>query len=150
MKIEQYAYFGIYSDEMPPDEITARVGVEPDHVAVRGSRIQDPPRPVSHMWHVECREPGLTVDEQIARVVARVGPKRAAIRALVESSSDTGAVLRIVRYFDSDQGEEEELTVVGDLHKLTGQHQLLGWHLSSDVLDFVRDVHAEIDADEYG
>jgi sirohydrochlorin ferrochelatase len=36
------------------------------------------------------------------------------------------------------------------LVKLSGQHQLLGWHVSGDVLDFVREVHAEIDVDEYG
>lgn len=150
MRIRQYAYFSLRSEDVPPDEITERIGINPDRVALRGSRIQDPPRPAAHLWEVRCDEPGLTVTEQVAHVIARVGPKRSAIRALVDSSAQISAWLQVVRYFDADDGEEEASTVIGDLEKLPGQHQLLGWHLSADALDFVRDVHAEIDVDEYG
>jgi hypothetical protein len=34
--------------------------------------------------------------------------------------------------------------------KLSGQHQLLGWHLPGDVMRFLVDVGAELDVDEYG
>jgi hypothetical protein len=60
-------------------------------------------------------------------------------------------MLQLVRHFDDDDGEEEELSVSdAPLQKLAGQHQLLGWHLDSDVLGFLARVGAEIDADEYG
>jgi hypothetical protein len=36
------------------------------------------------------------------------------------------------------------------LEKLSGQHQLLGWHLDRHVLNFLSEVGAEFDADEYG
>jgi hypothetical protein len=36
------------------------------------------------------------------------------------------------------------------LEKLAGQHQLLGSHLNREVLDFLTEVGAELDADEYG
>jgi hypothetical protein len=65
------------------------------------------------------------------------------------------ATLQLVRYLgawlDDDEGEEEgEITVTEVGTKLPGQHQLLGWHLATDVLAFVVDVGAEIDVDEYG
>jgi hypothetical protein len=60
------------------------------------------------------------------------------------------AVLQIVRYLDDDNGDEEQLTGVGDLEKLSGQHQLLGWHLGRRVVQFLDEVDAELDVDEYG
>lgn len=150
MKIKQYAYFRIRSDRLPPAEITTHVGIAPDRVALRGSRIKDPPRPATHVWEVRCDEHGLTVTEQIERVIDRLGPRRDAIRVLVESAHDITTCLQVVREFDGDDGEEEVLPSIGDLQKLSGQHQLLGWHLSVEVLDFLRGVQAEIDVDEYG
>jgi hypothetical protein len=62
-----------------------------------------------------------------------------------------GCNLQLVRYFDDDEGEEEELSPPNaPLQKLAGQHQLLGWHLERDSLQFLARVGAEIDADEYG
>jgi hypothetical protein len=59
--------------------------------------------------------------------------------------------LQVVRYFGFDDGEKEGLTVTADgLEKLSGQHQLLGWHLSAEVMSFLVNLGAEIDADEYG
>jgi hypothetical protein len=37
-----------------------------------------------------------------------------------------------------------------EFERLSGQHQLLGWHLGRNILDFLRDVDAEMDFDEYG
>ncbi|WP_446218205.1 DUF4279 domain-containing protein [Micromonospora sp. IBHARD004] len=57
---------------VPAAEITARLGIEPDEIVVRGSRQADPARPARHRWKVACRKPGLTVDDQITRVVDRL------------------------------------------------------------------------------
>jgi hypothetical protein len=62
-----------------------------------------------------------------------------------------GCYLQLVRFFDDEDGEEEELSPPdAPLQKLSGQHQLLGWHLDRDSLGFLAHVGAEIDADEYG
>jgi hypothetical protein len=150
MKIRQYTYFGIRSGQVHPDEITARLGLVPDRVALRGSRVEDPPRPKAHLWVVGCDAPGLTVTEQLEQVIARVNVKREAIRELIESSDETAAWLQVVRHFEADDGDAEGVPVAGDVEERSGQHQLLGWHLSAEALDFVREVHAEIDIDEYG
>ena len=36
------------------------------------------------MWEVRCEERGLTVDEQVDRIVARLSPYRPAIRKVVD------------------------------------------------------------------
>ncbi|MFG3700120.1 hypothetical protein ACGF5C_19690 [Micromonospora sp. NPDC047620] len=38
---------------------------------IRGSRREEPVIPAMHRWKVTCRKPGLTVDEQVARIVDR-------------------------------------------------------------------------------
>jgi hypothetical protein len=60
----------------------------------------------------------------------------------------------VVRYLGAwlaeDEGEEEEITEIDGLEKLPGQHQLLGWHLSRPTMEFLLDIGAELDVDEYG
>lgn len=116
--------------------------------------------PRGHSWEVECREPGLTIDEQIAKVLSRISPQEHKIaelaRDLEKEDPSGGAVLRVVRFFNDDEGEEEEVpeTILLDdgreLEKLSGQHQLLGWHLDKEVMTFLRAVGADLDVDEYG
>jgi hypothetical protein len=152
VRIRQYAYFAVFSESMPATEITVRLMIEPDKVRIRGSRRAEPPSPVNHAWQVICDDRGMTVDEQVRKVIDRVRPCRAAIAELTrEPDALCGAVLEVVRYFDDQTGEEEELSPPGaPLQKLPGQHQLLGWHLDRDILTFLIAVNAEIDADEYG
>ncbi|MBO0878343.1 MAG: DUF4279 domain-containing protein, partial [Pseudonocardia sp.] len=142
----------MFSESMRATEITARLMIEPDRVATRGSRVAEPPRPVYHSWEVVCDGRGMAVDEQVRKVVDRVRPRRAAIAELTqEPDACCGAVLAVVRHFDDEDGEEEELSPPdAPLQKLSGQHQLLGWHLDRDILDFLFAVNAEIDVDEYG
>jgi hypothetical protein len=63
-----------------------------------------------------------------------------------------GSCLQLVRFFNDDEGEDEEEVSPPDapLQKLAGQHQLLGWHLDADSLNFLSRIGAETDADEYG
>jgi hypothetical protein len=153
--IHQYAYFALFSRQMPAAEMTARLMVEPDEAVTRGSRSQIPTRPVSHVWRVACRAAGVTVDEQIARLVSRLEPHAAAIGALaaeleLAEGEHGGARMQIVRYFDHPQGEDEIITQTEDgLIKLAGQHQLLGWHLDRKTLRFLQVTHANLDIDEY-
>jgi hypothetical protein len=151
MRIKQRCFFGIRTDDMPADEITSRLGLEPDGVLVRASRSVEPPRPAVHLWHVSCDDPGLRVDDQVERVLLRLESKIDAIADLVRElgADDRGsAVLQIARFFDYPDGEEDD----GDygVEGGSGQHQLLGWHLDRRVLDFLQRTHAELDVDEYG
>ncbi|MEV0427994.1 DUF4279 domain-containing protein [Micromonospora sp. NPDC050495] len=153
--ISQYVYFALSSNRMPAAEITARLGIEPDEIAVRGSRLANPARPASHRWKITCRKPGLTVDEQINQVVSRlfdhaerIGELAAELDAI--DGGPAASMLQVVRVFEHPDGEEEDLTgPVEGLEKLPGQHQLLGWHVDARVLDFLRLARAELDVDEY-
>lgn len=155
VRVSQYVYFAVASTRLPAAELTARLGIEPDEVLVRASRLAEPPRPAAHQWRVVCREPGLTVDEQLGRVVDRLYQHAARIGALVAELRELDdwpsvATLQVVRIFDHPGGEEEAVPPpAGGRTKLAGQHQLLGWHLDTRTLDFLRVTGAELDVDEY-
>jgi len=62
-------------------------------------------------------------------------------------SRGIGSVLKVVRHFGDDDGEEDDLSVTelpdgSTFEKLSGQHQLLGWGLSQRVIDFLVATHA--------
>lgn len=150
VKIKQYVYFGISSEVLTAEKIAERVGLEPDTTMVRASRTEDPARPVRHKWELGSYEPGLDLSEHVSRVLTRMEPARDAIRGLVDEG-EVQAWLQLVRTFFADDGEEEMIDKTHEgLVKLSGQHQLLGWHLHRNVLTFLHDVGADIDADEYG
>jgi uncharacterized protein DUF4279 len=151
VKIQQSAYFALRSPTLPADEIGARIGLPPDRIAVRGSRMRAPDQPAHHAREIHCEEPALRVDELIERVVARLAGHRTPIRQLVIDADDVTATLHVVRRFDDDDGEQEAFATRGDgLEKLPGQHQLLGWHLEHEIIKFLVDVGADVDIDEYG
>ena len=154
VRIRQYVYFSLFSEIVTAAAISEALGIYPDKVSVRGSKRINPPVPVTHSWDLRSDEPGLTVDDQIERVIHRLRPLEDQIREIL-ASSDTKAKLQIVRYFDAEDGEQEILDDVvsqsGEvLTKLAGQHQLLGWHLDVRTLTFLSGIGADIDCDEYG
>jgi hypothetical protein len=153
MRIRQYAYFAIKSATLPAAAVTAHVGIEPDAVLVRGRRRMNRPPPAHHVWRIECREPGLTVDEQLGRVLERVRPVAARIRELTATGT-VSAVMQVVRFLDAVDGEPERVDeIVTDdgepLRKLAGQHRLLGWGLTAEDLGFLASIPAMLDVDEY-
>ncbi|MBT0771490.1 DUF4279 domain-containing protein [Kineosporia sp. J2-2] len=153
LRVRQYVYFALKSESVPVTAMIARLGAEPDRRSVRGARRAEPPLPVCHLWIVECRTPGLRLDEQISRVLDRVRPLAGELRGLV-ATGEVRAVLQAVRYHDADDGEPEthEPVTTGDgrvLEAMAGQHQLLGWHLAAADLAFLASVPADLDVDEY-
>ena len=74
LRILQYVYFGLWSNDISADAITEVLQMAPDASWVRGSRIADPPRPVSHKWAIECRDHDLDIGEQTKQVLARMRP----------------------------------------------------------------------------
>ncbi|MEU8157458.1 DUF4279 domain-containing protein [Micromonospora sp. NPDC048986] len=140
MRVHQYVYFSMRSRDLPAREMTTRLGMEPDEISVLGSRRENPPVPRVHSWRVVCRDSGLTVDEQIHRIIDRLAPVADEIAALVrviDESEGEGrtSTLQVVRYFNDDDGDQ--------------QHRL-GWHLDRRALEFLRHTGAELDVDEYG
>ena len=162
MRIRQYAYFAIYSGARTHADITGSLGVEPDAFRVRGSSTAEPPVPRHHSWRIDSKLPGLTVDTHLQVIVDRLNPYAEAIGTLVgeiesteESLPGVGGVLAVVRHFDDDEGEDEDLSVVGQpggsrFEKLPGQHQLLGWSLAPSVINFLVATRSALDIDEYG
>ncbi|GAA2775969.1 MULTISPECIES: DUF4279 domain-containing protein [Kitasatospora] len=152
MFISQYVYFGLSSLTMPAAEMTAVLGIEPDEIKVRGSRFTEPKVvPVLHRWKIVCREPGLRVDEQVARVVARLEPHVDAIAALAqrldaEDRQGPSAVLEVVRKFNDEDGQDRLASAPPEI---IGGHDLLGWHLEREVLAFLHATGAALDVDEY-
>lgn len=154
VRIRQYATFSLSSEVMSAASITAELRIEPDRFSVRGARRAAPPVPVRHSWTLVCAEPGLQIDQLTEKVLQRVRPVADAIRGLVRSG-DVDAGIVIVRDFDDDEGEEENLdpVVLDDgsvLHALAGQHQLLGWQFDPETLAFLTSIGASLAADEYG
>jgi hypothetical protein len=152
VRIRQYAEFGFSSQSMTAADITARLGIEPDKFIVRGSRMADPPMPAFHIWSIICEQRGLTLGEQAQKVIGRLRPRQREIADLIsDPSADCDAGMSMVRYFNDEDGEEEELSPPdAPLQKLPGQHQLLGWHLDRETLAFLVSIGVNLDVDEYG
>ena len=141
VSVKQYVYFALKSDVTSPDQVTARLGFQPDRVGVRGSRQASPPVPATHTWAVECRKPRMTVDEQITEVLDRIRPIANGIRALVEPG-EIEASLQVVRYFEIDEIEPE---APGEGRS----ESLLGWHLTIADLAFLVSIDADVHIDEH-
>lgn len=139
--VDQYAYFALFSRVSSAEQMAEVLGVEADETTVRGSKRTGPSTvPVHHCWRVVCREPGLSVDEQIGRIIHRLAPHTAAIAALagrLDAEGDgSGAVLEVVRSFT-------------DQETAADAPNLFGWHLGRTVLDFLQATGADLDVDEY-
>ncbi|MER5204170.1 DUF4279 domain-containing protein [Streptomyces sp. NPDC002825] len=138
MPLHQYVSFALFSRDTSADDMTSQLGIAPDEVSVRGSRLTGPAViPVDHAWIVVCREPGLRVDEQIDRVLDRLQPHTDRVSRLARqlAAGGGGSVLNVVRHFN-DTGAADA-------------PDLFGWHLDRRVLDFLHATGAELGVDEY-
>ncbi|MFE6916966.1 DUF4279 domain-containing protein [Streptomyces rubiginosohelvolus] len=146
MPLHQYVYFALSSRRITAQEITDLLGIEPDETKVVNPRRlpADPANPFCQIWKVVCREPGLQVDEQIARVLGRLRPQTERIAELMKqfNSAEGGeepgleARLEVVRYFNDEQQER-------------GEHNLFGWALDREAIEFLAATGAYLDVDEY-
>ena len=159
MRVRQYVCFMLSSATSTAAELSDRVGMIADRSTVRGSRVGgDQPIPRWHMWELCCDSAELPIDKQLARLVARLAPHVATISEIVRQLGmerpPCSATFSIVRHFDDPEGAKEvpRQVVTGGrgLATMTGQHQLLGWHLDRETLQFILGIGAAIDVDEYG
>ncbi|MFJ5046515.1 DUF4279 domain-containing protein [Streptomyces sp. NPDC088719] len=155
MPLHQYVYFALSSRRITAQEITDALGIEPDETRVVNPRRLpvDPSHPFCQIWKLVCREPGLCVDEQIARVLGRLRPQTDRIAELMkqfnsaEDEEEPGleARLEVVRYFNDTEQQEEEAGQPQDRDK----HNLFGWALDREAIDFLAATGAFLDVDEY-
>lgn len=150
MRITQYTCFVISCAGISAKLIDERLEIVGAELEEAGSRGSEPKRPSMSSWSLYCRTRGADIGDQVDELLSLLEPSRDAIKRLVlEDEAET--VLQLVRYFNDGDGEQEILDVTEEgLEKLPGQHQLLGWGFSHGVIEFLHDVHAVVDADEYG
>ena len=149
LRVKQRAYFAVDSLHLAPSVMAEHLGLEPDDSWVRGSMHPERDIPVQNRWAVTNDGPGLTVDEQVADVLARVIPVASRLAELLQTHADVTTKLKVVRHFGVGE-EEERSDPAARFQKVPGQHQLLGFYLGLDVLSFLVAARAEFEVDEYG
>lgn len=154
LKIKQYTYFALHSASLSCDEIEVQVGIVADEHKTFGEEehSQDSSQQIIHSWQLICYD-NIPVDKQIDSLVERLKPAQTALQKLA-GTDDVVAVMQVVRYLDDDEGEDEIIEtyndpVHGELTKLSGQHQLLGWELEPQTIAFLAGINASLSVDEY-
>ena len=155
MRVRQYAYLSLKSDDLTPDQITEIMGVPADEVKHKGSRTPGPPPvPRCHLWELRS---GLPDDrplqdhfDVLLLKIATVGER---IAEFLRRSDDGTAVLQVVRNFE-DGEEDFDVTTWGiegmPFKRLGGQHPFLGLHLDMQQLRLLVSLELEVSFDEYG
>lgn len=155
VKVRQYVYLGITSDDLDPGVISERLGLMPDEVKLRGSRHQGPPPvPRTHLWRFNS---GLTseelpLDDHFESLRTRLGDSAARLGELLRTEH-VSAVVQVVRYFEpgpEDRHITEPGRHVGDYERVRGQHPLVGFDIAPDLVAFAAEAGIGFDFDEYG
>ena len=150
MKIYQYADFLVKSVSVSADDVTAALGVKPTRVWVRGERSVEPVRPQTHGWSLRATGGGV-VDELVLELLDRIEPAAGKFAQLT-SGGEATATISFMRSFGDDDGVEEDAgpELPGNLVRMSGQHQLLGFHLDVDLMRRLVALDCSLDFDEYG
>ncbi|MFG1771619.1 DUF4279 domain-containing protein [Nocardia salmonicida] len=85
MKIRQYSYFELASTIVSAAELTIRLGVEPDQLAVKGTTNARGRVCRLHSWRISD-DLGGAVDEQLERLIVRLEPGRTQLTALASDA----------------------------------------------------------------
>lgn len=148
MIVVEYAYLAVRSDDYSPRQLSGVIGIQPDRELVRGARRPAPPVPATNSWIVgfshsseEAHELELTA--QIEWVVRRVRPAARRILRLQESSN-TNAVLQIVREFREDDSPTCDASAVQAAERF-----VTGFHIDVATLEMLSLIRAPVDVDEY-
>jgi hypothetical protein len=119
--MRRHLHFSIASRYMTAAEITVRVGIEPDEVAILGSLQQWPPIPAAHAWTITCQNAGLDPDEQLVRILARLAPRMDTVLELcaelaAQDPLRGGASLELVDYPRTPRASGPHLATVPTEH----------------------------------
>jgi Domain of unknown function (DUF4279) len=131
VRVETRAYFIVFSDELSPEDLTARIGLTPSSVMTKAAKRASPPRPVTNAWKLDS---GLDRQaptwDHLEALCALVTPATARISELC--GGEPKASLKIVREFFPAVGEAR-----------------LGFWLGEPWLAILRQTCADLDVDEY-
>lgn len=150
MKILQYAHFDVGSDIYSPDKITAELLVEPTRVIWRGTRSTEPLIPRTNLWQYRATGSG-TVDELVRELLDVFEPLADKLARLT-ANDDSWIVIGFMRSFDDPDGIDEDegpSDLPDHLVRLSGQHQLVGFHLDVDLMARLVALRCALDFDEY-
>lgn len=149
LSIKQYSYLTVSSKVLTSQEIEDTLKLKADKHTFwgKGRLRMDPTYQISNVWELIVNE-STRVDDQIELLIKRVLPVKDRLVEL-KRSTDIEVSISVVRHFDDPEGEHEMIDEDAEFIKLPGQHQLLGWHLSTKVIKFLHETEAEIDIDEY-
>jgi hypothetical protein len=131
MKVQTRAYFSVVSDELSPDELSVRIGMQPSSVMTKAGKRLDHPVPKTNAWEIDSGlEPGAPLWRHLEALREVVAPLSDQIAELCQG--EPTAVLRIVRKF-SPADEEADL----------------GFWLDESWLAILQQTGAQLDVDEY-
>jgi Domain of unknown function (DUF4279) len=131
MRVNTRAYFAVYSVELSPEELTARIGLTPTSVMTKAARRANPPRPATNAWKLDSGlDSHAPVWDHLQALCALVTPVTARIAELCQG--EPTASLAIVRKF---------LPAVGEAR--------LGLWLDEPWLAILWQTGAGLDVDEY-
>jgi len=149
IQLKQYVYFAASSEVLSHQDIEALIGIKADRVIFWGERQHEIEKsfPITNVWQIIC-DKNMCIDDQIAQVIERLKPVHDNLITLSNNEA-VDMFLQVVRYFDDEDGQKEIIDTSDGLTKLAGQHQLLGWHLDLEILEFLASIKADIDVDEY-
>lgn len=147
MHARQHLHFSITSRHVTASEITDRLGMQPDEIAVRGSRLAHPVTPPAHAWTITCKQPGLSVSNQLIQIVARLRTILTRVTALSAELAEAdpehgGACLELVTYLE-DHAVDAETPPEEPIDPLQQ------WALEREILHFLLTTTPAFDLDIY-
>ena len=111
MRVIQRVYLAVSSATLEPAAITARLELEPDEVALLGSRLSRSGArlPVNHLWQLGSRAPASArLDDHIRALLDRVAGRAVAIRALAGTGEATVYVSAVRTFVREPEASEHE------------------------------------------
>lgn len=124
------AYFSIYGDTFDTDDVTHRLGISPTEIKVKGIIPEGKKRPsIETGWKICTKEEvSFDLDEQLYQLIDLISEKASSL-CDIRSSLDVKFVFSFIVKIEN--GEKPAM------------------HFSSDSLNFISSIGAEIDIDLY-
>jgi hypothetical protein len=131
MKVQTRAYFAVVSDELSPDTLAVRLGMQPSSATRKASKQLDPPMPKANAWKIDSGlEQGAPLWRHLEALRELVAPVSDRIAELCRE--EPTAVLQVVREFSPADDEAD-----------------LGFWLDEPWLAILGQTGARLDVDEY-
>ena len=124
------AYFSIYGEKFDTEDVTIRLGISPTETKVKGIIPEGKKRPsIETSWKICTKEEvSLDLNDQLHHLIDLIGDK---VKPLCDIKSSLGVNFVFSFIVKIENGEKPAI------------------HFSSDSLNFISSIGAEIDIDLY-